>query len=364
MKKPLYPLSVNLQFFAGEKTEKATPRKREDSRKKGQVAKSADLTGAFALFAMFLMLSFFGPMIGQQLLSLIGDLLSPQYLLFNVSEGMSGMVIDLMLRVGLILAPFFIVAVVFGILINYLQVGTLFSLEAIQPKLERIDPIKGVKRIVSMKAVVEFLKSLFKFLIILTTAVAVLWQNQKELSRMAVEQIRESIVALAGITIELGLWVSVALLALALLDFFYQRFDFEKSIRMSKQDIKDEYKNSEGDPLIKSKIKQQQREMAMRRMMQEIPNADVVITNPTHYAVVIRYDDKKDFAPLVVAKGVDRVAFHIRDVAKEHDVAIVENKPLARALYAQINIGEVVDESFYQAIAEVLAFVYQMKQPS
>jgi len=362
--KPLYTLSVDLQFFAGEKTEKATPRKREDSRKKGQVAKSADLTGAFALFAMFLMLSFLGPYLGKQLFSVTKELLGPSYLLFDLSNGLSGMLTDLLLRVGLIVGPFFAVAVVFGILINYLQIGTLFSAEAIQPKLERIDPIKGVKRIISMKAVVEFLKSLLKLLIILTTAVAVLWQNQKELSRMAVEHIRESVIALAHITIELGLWVSVALLALALLDFFYQRFDFEKSIRMSKQDIKDEYKNSEGDPLIKSKIKQQQREMAMRRMMQEIPNADVVITNPTHYAVVIRYDDTKDFAPLVVAKGVDRVAFNIRDVAKEHDIPIVENKPLARALYAQMDIGEVVDESFYQAIAEVLAFVYQLKQPS
>ncbi|MDL5375884.1 flagellar biosynthesis protein FlhB [Exiguobacterium mexicanum] len=362
--KPLYTLSVDLQFFAGEKTEKATPRKREDSRKKGQVAKSADLTGAFALLAMFLMLSFLGPYLGKQLFSVTKDLLGPSYLLFDLSNGLSGMLTDLLLRVGLIVGPFFAVAVIFGILINYLQIGTLFSAEAIQPKLERIDPIKGVKRIISMKAVVEFLKSLFKLLIILTTAVAVLWQNQKELSRMAVEHIRESVIALAHITIELGLWVSVALLALALLDFFYQRFDFEKSIRMSKQDIKDEYKNSEGDPLIKSKIKQQQREMAMRRMMQEIPNADVVITNPTHYAVVIRYDDTKDFAPLVVAKGVDRVAFNIRDVAKEHDIPIVENKPLARALYAQMDIGEVVDESFYQAIAEVLAFVYQLKQPS
>ncbi|EPE63102.1 flagellar biosynthetic protein FlhB [Exiguobacterium sp. S17] len=362
--KPLYSLSVDLQFFAGEKTEKATPRKREDSRKKGQVAKSADLTGAFALFAMFLMLSFLGPYVGQQLFGLTKELLGPTYLLYDLSEGLSGMMIDLVMRAGIILAPFLIVAVVFGILINYFQIGSLFSTEAIQPKLERIDPLKGVKRIISMKAVVEFLKSLFKLLIILTTAVAILWQNQKELSRMAVEHVRESVVALAAITIELGLWVSVALLALALLDFFYQRFDFEKSIRMSKQDIKDEYKNSEGDPLIKSKIKQQQREMAMRRMMQEIPNADVVITNPTHFAVVIRYDDTKDFAPLVVAKGVDQVAFNIRDVAKEHDIPIVENKPLARALYAQLDIGEVVDESFYQAIAEVLAFVYQLKQPS
>lgn len=362
--KPLYSLSVDLQFFAGEKTEKATPRKRQDSRKKGQVAKSADLTGAFALFAMFLMLSFLGPYIGKQLFTLTKDLLGPTYLLTDLSDGMAGMLVDLLLRVGIILAPFFIVAVVFGVLVNYFQIGPLFSTEAIQPKLERIDPIKGVKRIVSMKAVVEFLKSLFKLLIILTTAVAVLWQNQEKLSRMTVEHVRESVVALTSITIELGLWVSVALLALALFDFFYQRFDFEKSIRMSKQDIKDEYKNSEGDPLIKSKIKQQQREMAMRRMMQEIPNADVVITNPTHFAVVIRYDDSKDFAPLVVAKGVDRVAFHIRDVAKEHEIPIVENKPLARALYAQVDIGEAVDESFYQAIAEVLAFVYQLKQPS
>ncbi|MFF0880886.1 EscU/YscU/HrcU family type III secretion system export apparatus switch protein, partial [Bacillus velezensis] len=149
---------------------------------------------------------------------------------------------------------------------------------------------------------------------------------------------------------------------LAGLDYLYQRFDYEKNIRMSKQDIKDEYKKSEGDPIIKSKIKQKQREMAMRRMMQEVPKADVIITNPTHYAIALKYDEKKMDAPYIVAKGVDHLALKIRQIAKEHDVMTIENRPLARALYDQVDIDQAVPEEFFKVIAEILAYVYKTKQ--
>ena len=166
---------------------------------------------------------------------------------------------------------------------------------------------------------------------------------------------------LADISVKMGLYAAIALFAIAILDFMYQKYDFEKNNRMSKQDIKDEYKNSEGDPLIKSKIKQKQRQMAMQRMMQEVPNADVVITNPTHFAIALKYDENKSDAPLVVAKGVDFVAQKIKYIAKENEVVMVENRPLARALYDQTEVGQAIPEEFFKAVAEILAFVYKTK---
>jgi flagellar biosynthetic protein FlhB len=176
---------------------------------------------------------------------------------------------------------------------------------------------------------------------------------------MSLGNIAKTIYTLA---VKSGLFASASLLVLAAMDYFYQRFDFEKSIRMSKQDIKDEYKKSEGDPLIKSKIKQKQREIAMRRMMQEIPSADVIITNPTHYAVALKYDESKRDAPFVVAKGVDHLALKIKEIAKKNEVTTIENRPLARALYAQTDIGDEVPEEFFKVVAEILAFVYKVKR--
>jgi len=358
-----YRLRLDLQYFAGEKTEKATPRKRDDSRKKGQVAKSADLTSSFMLFAMFLVLYFFGPFLGRRFVLVLQDGLSASQVLQAVEEGrIEQILVEMLIQMGILVAPFFLTAVVIGVLGNFVQIGVLLSGEAIQPKLDRINPLQGVKRIVSVKALVEFLKSVFKLLVIGVTSGTVLWNNKVEISRLTSEPIGDALAIIGHLTFLLGLSVSIALIALAILDFAYQKFDFEKSIRMSKQDLKDEHKNTEGDPRIKGKIKQQQREMAMRRMMQEIPNADVVITNPTHYAVAIQYDDGKHMAPIVVAKGVDAVAFRIREKATAADVPIVENRPLARALFAQSEIGMAVDETFYQALAETLAFVYQLKQ--
>ncbi|MCY7801442.1 EscU/YscU/HrcU family type III secretion system export apparatus switch protein, partial [Bacillus haynesii] len=164
------------------------------------------------------------------------------------------------------------------------------------------------------------------------------------------------------LTFLMGVSAAVALIFLAVLDYLYQKFDYEKNIRMSKQDIKDEYKKTEGDPLIKSKIKQKQKEMAMRRMMQEVPKADVIITNPTHYAVALKYDENKMDAPFILAKGVDLMALKIRQIAKEHDVMTVENRPLARALYDQVEIDQAVPEEFFKAVAEILAYVYKTKQ--
>lgn len=355
-------LSLNLQFFAGEKTEKATPKKRQDSRKKGQVAKSQDVNTAIILFSMFLLFLITGSRLGEVPLRIFTHAFQ-EYTLMPLTEANLQTIIFGVLRELLyLLIPVMVVAVVAAIVANYIQVGFLFSSEAIQFKLEKINPIKGFKRIFSLRAIVELFKSTLKICFIGTATFAVIWLRLDEILVLSYQSIGTAILFLGSLTVQMGLAASIALLFLAVLDYLYQRYDFEKNIRMSKQDIKDEYKNIEGDPLIKSKIKQQQREIAMRRMMQEVPEADVVITNPTHYAIALKYDETKFDAPFIVAKGVDYMAQKIKQIAKENDVITVENRPLARALYYQAEIGDTIPDEFFKAVAEILAYVYRVKR--
>ncbi|WP_050181438.1 flagellar biosynthesis protein FlhB [Domibacillus robiginosus] len=354
-------LQLDLQFFAGEKTEKATPKKKQDSRKKGQVTKSQDLNAAVSLLVLFGFLSVFAASMGRNIFHMFEHSLE-SYLLMDVTEAnLKTIVLEIMEQCVMILGPFMAAAVAAGVVANYAQVGWLVTGEPIKPKLEKLDPIKGFKRIFSMRAIVELLKSILKIGFVGTAAFVILWSNMDEVLKLALKPIQDTLSFVGSITVKMGLAAAAALLVLGVLDYFYQKFDFEKSLRMSKQDIKDEHKNSEGDPLIKSKIRQTQREMAMRRMMQEVPNADVVITNPTHYAIALKYDESKRDAPYVVAKGTDFIAQKIKLVAKEHAVMMVENRPLARALHDQTEIGDSVPEDFFKAIAEILAYVYRIK---
>lgn len=354
-------LRLDLQFFAGEKTEKATPKKRQDSRKKGQVAKSQDINTAVNLIAVFGILAIMGPYMYEQIVDLMTDFFQHKMLEKITEENIQAMLIEILKVMGLILAPIFAVAVVAGVISNIMQVGFMFSTESIQFKLDKLDPIKGAKRIFSIRAIVELLKSILKISIVGFVAFYVLFNRMDEMMVLTQVSVSEAMVLIVDISYKVGLYAAVALFCIAILDYMYQKYDFEKNIRMSKQDIKDEYKNSEGDPLIKSKIKQKQRQMAMQRMMQEVPNADVVITNPTHFAIALKYDEKKADAPLVVAKGVDFVAQKIKYIAKENAVVMVENRPLARALYDQTEIGQAIPEEFFKAVAEILAFVYKTK---
>lgn len=352
---------LNLQFFAGEKTEKATPKKRQDSRKKGQVAKSQDINTAIVLLAVFLVLMFAGNYFYTSLLNIFRHSYQ-EYIGMDLTENNIQMIfLDILEELVFVLAPIMVVAMLAGVLANYMQFGFLFSTESIQPKLEKLDPIKGFKRIFSMRAIIELLKSILKIVLVSVATFSVLWMRKEEILILAQKSIGASLATIANLTVQMGLIACVLLIFLAVLDYLYQKYDFEKNIRMSKQDIKDEHKNIEGDPLIKSKIKQRQREMAMRRMMQEIPNADVVITNPTHYAIALKYDENKLDAPFVVAKGIDFMAQKIKLIAKENDVIMVENRPLARALYSQAEIGDVIPEEFFKAVAEILAYVYRTK---
>lgn len=354
-------LRLDLQYFAGEKTEKATPKKKQDSRKKGQVAKSQDINTAVNLIAIFGVLIMTGSFMYEQIVGLTKEYLQQMMLERLTEENVQVMVFEVLKMMGLTLAPVLATAVVAGVFVNIMQVGFLFSAESIQFKLDKLDPIKGAKRIFSMRALVELVKSILKISIVGFVAFSVLWNRMDEIMVLAHVPVGDAMALLADITVKIGLYAAIALFCIAILDYMYQKYDFEKNIRMSKQDIKDEYKNSEGDPLIKSKIKQKQRQMAMQRMMQEVPNADVVITNPTHYAIALKYDEHKSDAPFVVAKGVDFVAQKIKYIAKENEVVMVENRPLARALYDQTEVGQAIPEEFFKAIAEVLAFVYKMK---
>ncbi|WP_102028232.1 flagellar biosynthesis protein FlhB [Salirhabdus sp. Marseille-P4669] len=354
-------LSLNLQFFAGEKTEKATPKKRKDTRKKGQVAKSQDVNTAVLLFFVFLSFLF----IGGYLLNIFLDVYKTGFTEFIhwdlTVENLETVMLHATLEGAKALAPVMGIAVVAGILSNYLQIGFLFSGEPLKFDLKKIDPIKGAKKIFSIRAIVELLKSMLKIVVVSAVTFFILWINKDEMMMLSLKDVSESLSFFGQVTVTMGLSASIALLAIAVFDYLYQRYDYEKNIRMSKQDIRDEYKNMEGDPQIRAKIKEKQRQMAMQRMMSEVPKADVIITNPTHYSIAIKYSEDKFDAPYVVAKGVDYIAFRIREIAKHHNIMMVENRPLARGLYDKVEIGEVIHEEFYQAVAEVLAYVYRME---
>ncbi|MEI5906189.1 flagellar biosynthesis protein FlhB [Bacillus spongiae] len=354
-------LSLDLQFFAGEKTEKATPKKRQESRKKGQTAKSQDVNTAFVLLAVFLFLLFGGSFIGKIIFQLFHHTFEDYMLISLSASTVEAIAIEVFQQMMLLLAPVMLIAMISAIVSNYLQIGFLFSTEPLKPKLEKIDPIKGFKRIFSMRAIVELIKSILKISFVGTITFIVLWVRIEEVLSLSFKSPAASGKTIISLTIQMGIAASLSLLFLAVFDYLYQKYDFEKNIRMSKQDIKDEFKNTEGDPLIKSKIKQRQREMAQRRMMQEVPQADVIITNPTHFAIALKYDEEKSEAPIVIAKGVDFLAQKIKLIAKEHDVTMVENRPLARALYDTADIGESIPEEFFKAVAEVLAYVYRLK---
>jgi flagellar biosynthesis protein FlhB len=354
-------LSLDLQFFSGEKTEKATPKKRDDARKKGQTAKSQDVNTAIILLAVFLFLTFSASYIGNIVFDLFNQTFQ-EYMLMELTENTVQVItMDIMKELALLLGPIMLVALLAGLFSNYIQVGVMFTTKPLEPKLEKIDPIKGFKRIFSLRAIVELLKSILKISFVGAITFVILWMNIDQVLSLSFKSVGDSLATMASLTVQMGIAASLALLFLSLFDFLYQKYDFEKNIRMSKQDLKDEHKNIEGDPLIKSKIKQRQREMAMRRMMQEVPEADVVITNPTHFAIVLKYDENKMDAPYVVAKGVDYLAQKIKYIANENDVVMVENRPLARSLYDSAEIGDAVPEEFFKAVAEILAYVYRIK---
>ncbi|MBO8162470.1 MAG: flagellar biosynthesis protein FlhB [Brevibacillus sp.] len=358
---PSFLFPVQLQFFTGEKTEKATPQKKKDARKKGQVAKSAELAPAISISLIFLFLLLSGSWMLDSLLGMIRESLVT-YTSWQVNpENLNVLTYQVTFEAVKVVGPIMLVSLIVGLGVNYLQVGPLFTVEPLKLKLEKINPIQGAKRIFSLRSLVELLKAIFKISISLYIAYLLLWSAKDQMLQLSLKSVDAVLGFTAWEVLKLGVFIGLFLLVLAVLDYVYQRYEHEKSLRMSKQDIKDEFKRMEGDPLIKSKIKERQRQMAMRRMMQEIPKADVVITNPIHFAVAIRYDAETMSAPTVIAKGQDYLALKIKEIAKKHRIITMENKPLARALYSQVEIGQQIPEELFKAVAEVLAYVYKLQ---
>lgn len=356
-------IKVNLQLFAdSQKTEKATPKRKRDARKKGQVLYSREISSALVLLFVFLTVKLMGEYIYNQIAGFFRMCMNAamDFDARSVNEitGLTGLVIMQLLK---IVGPMFAVAVVVGAGASYAQVGSLFTVEPLKPSLNRLNPINGIKRIFSLRGLAELLKSILKIVAISIVA----WKSiEKEANNIA-KLMDLDLLPLTGYisstTINIAVKICIWLVAIAVLDFGYQWWQYEKDLKMTKQEVKEEYKETEGNPETKQRIRSKQREISTRRMLSEVPKADVVITNPTHYAVAIAYDAAKAPAPVVVAKGQDYIAQRIKEVAREHGVEVVENKEVARTLYKNVEIGQQIPPELYQAVAEILAFVYRLK---
>jgi len=346
----------------GEKTEKATPKKREDARKKGQVLKSTEVNTAVTMVAMFAALALFGGAI----VSAVKEVLT-RYFSTHLGDKLNEYTIPALINEAIralfgALWPLLLTAVAVGVAINLVQVGFLFTAKTIRPKFSKINPLQGFKRIFSLRSLVELVKSVLKISVVGYVVYSEYMNRFGSFPNLMSYGVEAGGRAIFDMCMALALKASVALAAIGAADYMYQWYDYEKNLKMSKQEVKDEYKQIEGDPQIKGKIKQKQREISAMRMMQAVPEADVVITNPTHYAVALKYDDKVAAAPVVVAKGKDKLAEKIRDRAREATVEVVENKPIARALYLSAEVGQQIPEDLYQAVAEILAYVYNLRR--
>lgn len=359
-----FRIKLNLQLFAGdEKTEKATPKKKQDARKKGQVLQSREITSAIILIFIFIGLRMFGGFIYSEIAAYAQKALTVYPLMkdFDTFPVIAGIFTEMVIVTMKTMAPIFAIAIITGLLGGYAQVGFLFTTETLGVKFSRINPLSGFKRMFSAHAVVELVKSLAKISVIIYIAYSYLKSEANNVMGIMDMEVMSIATYIATVSINVALRICFALVVIGVLDYAYQWWEYEKNLKMSKQEVKEEYKQVEGNPEIKSKIKQKQRQISMRRMLQEVPKADVIITNPTHFAIAVKYDAEKSAAPLVLAKGQDFLALRIREIAKEHKVEIVENKPLARTLYETVEIGEAIPPELYQAVAEVLAFVYSLK---
>lgn len=349
--------------MAGEKTEKATTKRKQDERKKGNIFKSTDLVTAFSLLITFYSLKLLGPFILQTTQAVIR-----QYFLTAGTKKVIDyadtriFLIDACHTIGLTALPLLVISSLTAIVLTMAQTRMLVTTESLKFKFSHLNPISGFKKMFSLRSFVELIKAGVKIFILLYIVYHKLIDFLPKFRTFIDMEITEALSTFGDFIMSIVLTAGVVFLLLGVLDYAYQWWEYEKNLRMSKQEIKEEYKHTEGDPLIKGKIRELQRKQAMSRMMQNVPQADVVIRNPTHYAIAIRYDADHDRAPVVVAKGADLVALRIVAVAEKNRVTTLENKPLARGLFAAVDLRREIPEQFYQPVAEVLAFVYSLKK--
>ncbi|MTI85995.1 MAG: flagellar biosynthesis protein FlhB [Firmicutes bacterium] len=348
------------QNQAQEKTEHPTPRKLQQARKKGQVAKSRDLAAAVILVAMIILayVSFkssaqtFQAYLTSYFRSAFDYQLSPEHMI----QALKSFGLD----TAILTTPVFIVAVVMAILANIVQVGFLFAPEVIKPKAEKINPVQGLKRIFSLKSLVELLKSVLKVVITATVVYLVIRSKIPDLLLMFFRSPTDIFTTLTDILLAVATAATIAFFILSVFDLMFQRFEHTKNLKMTKQEVKDEMKQSEGDPHLKSWLKRRQREIAMNQIREEVPEATVVVTNPQHFAVALQYLEEKMPAPMVTAKGAGYLAQKIKEIAAEHEVPVIRQPELARALYHQTEPGQEIPAELYQAVAEIIATVYKL----
>ena len=363
-------LHYNLQWFAadgegGEKTEPATDKKLRDARDEGKVAKSKELTAAFDLIVLFLVLKVFMSFVGEKLLGFFSYIYNrmPDFL-NETQKDMSSVTVrnfmnDIILQFLLTCLPFFIFGVVVTILVSIVQVGWKVTTKPMAPKLDKFNPINGFKRIFSKDAIFELIKSVLKIGVILYMAYSSIKSHQNDIFILYELPLKRAVALVGDIIINTGLKISIVYLIVGIVDYIYNKHKFNEDMKMTKQEVKDEFKNTEGDPAIKGQQRKRMQEASQRRMMQDVPKADVVITNPTHFAVAIKYDADTNQAPVVTAKGQDYVAMKIKEIARDNNIRIVENKPLARMLFHNVELGAEIPPELYQSVAEILAMIYK-----
>ena len=374
MEEQKFYLKYDLQWFAkdgpgGEKTEPATAKKLKDARADGKVAKSKELSSAVDLIALFLVLKIFISYLGSGFLEGFPAIYNkiPEISEYS-GKGLSVFTASRIFRQALvsslqIMMPFLIVGVAVALVGGIVQVGWKVTTKPMQPKLDKFNPINGFKRMFSKESLFELFKSILKLGLIAYVAYSCVNDEKDNLFVLYEIPLNQAIALCGSIIIDTGLKISLVYLLVGVMDWAYQKHKFKEDMKMTKQEVKDEFKNTEGNPEIKGRQRSKMRETSQRRMMQDVPKADVVITNPTHLSVAISYDSDQAKAPVVLAKGEDYIALKIREVAKENNIEIVENKPLARTLYATVDIGQEIPPELYQAVAEVLAMVYHTKHP-
>lgn len=354
----------DLQLFSEEKTEQPTAKKIKDTREKGQVPQSKDLNGAFSLLAVFATMIFLSDFYVDSIFGFYHFIMNMtlESASLYTNAGIFQLLQETILTILKLSLPPLVTSMIIGVLLSYMQVGVLFTVETIKPKLSKINPLKGLKNMFSTRSLVELLKSLFKAVLILYVSWTYLTSRLDEILITMELETGQIISIMMELVFGVIIRSALILFVIAVFDFAFKRWKNKKDIMMTKQEVKDEYKQSEGDPQLKAKIKEKQRAFAMSRMMQEVPKADVVITNPTHFAIAVKYDSNVADAPLVVAKGKDLVAQNIKRIATENNVPLVENKPLAQGLFKAVEIGDFIPPDFYEAVAEVLAYVYSLKR--
>lgn len=345
----------------GEKTEPATGKRRNEARKKGQVVKSREIPSVAVILVAVSVLYIMSAHFMQQFSSImVRSFQKMGSLTLNLDNAVA-LHGEILWGVFQLLAPLMLAVLAVAILSNYVQIGPLFSTEAIQPQFGRINPLSGFSRLFSKASLVELPKALGKFLIIGWVAYSTIQQELTAICSLTDQEVGGIFHYVGLVSSRIFFKTMLVMAALAILDYFFQRWNYEKSLKMTKKEVEEEYKQAEGDPQVKSRIRSIQRDLARKRMMSEVPKADVVITNPTHIAVALLYQREKMIAPQVVAKGAGWIAEKIKETARNHGVPIVENKALAQVLYKTMELGQGIPSSLYQMVADLLAHVYRMK---